>query len=120
MCLLAHILPGYLNVPKEGDTSLDAYMKRSGKNPDATVTPQGLAGDASSNWWGNGRKYVVSLLKAWWGDAATAGNDFGFHWLPKCDPLDFPLPITRSNRVKPSSKSILVSFSMTSSCIATL
>jgi formate dehydrogenase-N alpha subunit len=86
MCLLSHILPGYLNVPKEGDIDLDTYMKRSGKNPDTTITPQGLAGDASSNWWGNGRKYVVSLLKAWWGDAATAGNDFGFHWLPKCDP----------------------------------
>ncbi len=86
MCLLAHILPGYLNVPKDGDTSLDAYIKRSGKNPDATITPQGLAGDTSSNWWGNGSKYIVSLLKAWYGDAAQKSNDFAFHNLPKCDP----------------------------------
>jgi len=86
MCLLAHILPGYLNVPKDGDTTLAAYIKRSGKNPDATITPQGLAGDKSSNWWGNSSKYVVSLLKAWYGDAATKNNDFCFHHLPKCDP----------------------------------
>ncbi|GAI89833.1 unnamed protein product, partial [marine sediment metagenome] len=86
MCLLAHILPGYLNVPMEGDTDLETYIKRSGKNTDATITPQGLAGDKSSNWWGNSNKYVVSLLKAWYGNAATKYNDFCFHNLPKCDP----------------------------------
>ena len=86
MCLLSHILPGYLNVPMEGDTDLDTYILRTGKHSGATITPRGLAGDTSSNWWGNSRKYVVSLLKAWYGDAATADNDFGFHNLPKCDP----------------------------------
>ncbi len=86
MCLLAHILPGYLDVPQEGDTDLDTYIKRTGKNVDATITPQGLAGDKSSNWWGNSKKYVVSLLKAWYDDAATKDNDFCFHYLPKCDP----------------------------------
>ena len=86
MCLLAHILPGYLNVPKDGDTDLDTYIKRTGKHVDATITPQGLAGDKSSNWWGNSKKYVVSLLKAWYGDAAAKDNDFCFHHLPKCDP----------------------------------
>ena len=83
MCLLEHILPGYLNVPVEGDTDLDTYIKRTGKHVDATITPQGLAGDKSSNWWGNSKKYVVSLLKAWYGDAATQDNDFCFHYLPK-------------------------------------
>ncbi len=83
MCLLEHILPGYLNVPVEGDTDLDTYIKRTGKHVDATITPQGLAGDKSSNWWGNSKKYVVSLLKAWYGDAATKDNDFCFHYLPK-------------------------------------
>jgi len=86
MCLLAHILPGYLNVPKEGDTDLDTYIKRTGKHADATIMPQGLTGDKSANWWANSRKYVVSLLKAWYGDAATKDNDFAFHNLPKCDP----------------------------------
>jgi len=83
MCLLAHILPGYLAVPKEGDVSLEAYLNRA--RP-ATITPQGLAGDKSANWWGNYKNYIVSLLKAWYGNAATRANDFGFNYLPKCDP----------------------------------
>ena len=29
------------------------------------------------------RAYIVSLLKAWWGDAATAENDFCFDYLPR-------------------------------------
>jgi formate dehydrogenase major subunit len=28
---------------------------------------------------------VVSLLKAWYGDAANAGNDFAYHYMPKRD-----------------------------------
>lgn len=82
MALLAHILPGYLGIPRETDTNMDAYLARL--RP-ATVTPVGLAGDNSVNWWGNYKKYLVSLLKAWYGDAATADNDFGFGFLPKVD-----------------------------------
>ena len=37
----------------------------------------------SSGWWANFDKYIVSLLKAWFGDAATAENDYGFGRLPK-------------------------------------
>ena len=33
--------------------------------------------------WANFDKYIVSLLKAWYGEAATAANDFGFDWLPR-------------------------------------
>ena len=33
--------------------------------------------------WGNMRDYTVSLLKAWWGDAATEDNDFCFDYLPR-------------------------------------
>jgi len=83
MCLLSHILPGYLAVPKEGDINLETYLKRV--CPPA-ISPQGLAGDKSANWWGNYKKYIVSLLKAWYGDAATKDNDFCFSYLPKCDP----------------------------------
>ncbi len=86
MCLLAHILPGYLNVPVESDVDIETYLRRAGKHPDATITPQGLAGDSSSNWWGNARKYIVSLLKAWYGNSATGDNDFCFNYLPKVDP----------------------------------
>ena len=73
-CLLFHILPGYLKVPVDKDSSLAAYTKR------ATPVSQD---PLSLNWWKNTDKYIVSMLKAWYGDAATADNEFGFHYLPK-------------------------------------
>jgi formate dehydrogenase major subunit len=38
---------------------------------------------ATKGYWANMRAYTVSLLKAWWGEAATAGNDFCFDYLPR-------------------------------------
>jgi formate dehydrogenase-N alpha subunit len=73
-CLLFHILPGYLGVPQSVDGSLADYLKR--------LTPT-TNDPNSANWWQNYPKYIVSLLKAWYGDAAHAGNDFGFNYLPK-------------------------------------
>ncbi len=84
--LLEQYLPGYLDAPVEGDTDINAYLLRGGKHLDKTITPVGLAGDKSVNWWGNARKYIVSLLKSWYGDAATADNEFCFHYLPKKNP----------------------------------
>ena len=67
-------LPGYLKLPVEADTDLATYLKR--------VTP--VAANAQSvNWLQNTPKYVVSLLKAWWGAHATRENDFDFSYLPK-------------------------------------
>ncbi len=73
-CLLSHILPGYLGVPVHTDNTLEAYLKR--------LTPT-TNDPNSANWWSNYSKYIVSLLKAWYGDNATKNNDFGFHYLPK-------------------------------------
>ena len=39
----------------------------------------------ATGYWANFRKFIVSLLKAWYGDAATPENDFGFSWLPRID-----------------------------------
>ncbi len=88
MCLLSHILPGYLAVPTHTDQSLNDYIARA-KGAKDFITPQGLAGDKSASWWWyndddpNYKKYIVSLLKAWYGDNATAANDFGFNYLPR-------------------------------------
>jgi formate dehydrogenase major subunit len=66
---LFNILPGYLPMPAdERGQSLASYVE-----PDA-----GKAG-----FWGDMPHYTVSLLKAWFGDAATADNDYGFDWLPR-------------------------------------
>lgn len=37
------------------------------------------------NYWSNYPKFFVSLMKAFYGDKATAGNCWGFDWLPKWD-----------------------------------
>ncbi len=36
-----------------------------------------------TSYWSNTPKFAVSLLKAWFGDAATPENDFGYNTLPK-------------------------------------
>ena len=41
------------------------------------------AGKADRGWWSHFDAYIVSLLKAWFGEAATEENDYGFGWLPK-------------------------------------
>jgi len=74
MCLLFDILPGYLGNPGEADETLEAYLAR--------VTPQSKD-PKSVNWWKNHPKYMVSLLKAWWGDAAKKENEFAYQFLPK-------------------------------------
>jgi formate dehydrogenase major subunit len=66
---LFNLLPGYLPMPHAHQhLDLDAYV-----GADAGRT----------GFWGNMRSYAVSLLKAWWGDNATAGNDYCFDYLPR-------------------------------------
>jgi formate dehydrogenase major subunit len=67
---LFDILPGYLNMPKFGEESktLDAYI--------AKYKPR-------TGWWQNFDKYMISLLKAYYGEAAQPQNSFGFDWLPR-------------------------------------
>ena len=66
-------LPGYLPQPAAYDSAHDnlrSYIEHEGM-------PTGG--------WANFSKYIVSLLKAWYGEAATPENDFGFSWLPRID-----------------------------------
>jgi formate dehydrogenase major subunit len=73
------ILSGYLATPRGELENLQAYL--------STVTPTTLNKQAwtSMNYWSNYPKFMVSLLKAFYGKAATAENDFGYSWLPKTD-----------------------------------
>ena len=68
---LYNLLPGYLTAPSaqlpEHDT-LDGWIDHE--------MPM-------TGWWANGRKYMVSILKAWYGDAATRDNEWGYQFLPK-------------------------------------
>jgi len=65
---LYNLLPGYLSMPKAGyDLNLRKYIEYN---------------ESAVGWWSEFPKYIVSLLKAWWGQAATKANDFGFDNLP--------------------------------------
>jgi formate dehydrogenase major subunit len=66
---LFDLLPGYLPMPHvHGNEDLDTYVANEGMD---------------HGFWANMRSYMVSLLKAYWGDAATAENDFCYGYLPK-------------------------------------
>jgi formate dehydrogenase major subunit len=66
---LFNLLPGYIPMPHAHQhQTLDEFV----------------AADAGkTGFWGNMRSYMVSLLKAWWGDAATEENDYCFDYLPR-------------------------------------
>jgi formate dehydrogenase major subunit len=72
-------LPGYLKVPAPADTDFAAYLKRI--TPTSSKPPEW----DSYNYWSNTPKFAVSFLKAMYGDAATAENDWAFDFLPKVD-----------------------------------
>ncbi len=51
-----------------------------------------------TGWWHNFPKYAVSLLKAWYGEAATRENGWGFGWLPRIVGDHSQLPMTLAIR----------------------
>ena len=66
---LFDILPGYIPMPHpQSHATLDKFVELNGPDTGA---------------WGDLRPYIVSLLKAWWGDAATEDNEFCFQYLPR-------------------------------------
>ena len=72
--LLFHLLTGYMPAPTaQKHATLAAYNATTPKTSDPM----------SINWWGNRPKYLVSMLKAWFGDNATKQNDFCYDYLPK-------------------------------------
>jgi formate dehydrogenase major subunit len=66
---LYNILPGYIPMPHaHAHQNLQEFVELN---------------SSPSGFWGNMSAYTVSLLKAWWGAHATAGNDFCFDYLPR-------------------------------------
>jgi formate dehydrogenase major subunit len=66
---LFNLLPGYLPMP------------HAAQHLDLASFVEADAG--RTGFWGNMDAYTVSLLKAWWGEHANAGNDFCFDYLPR-------------------------------------
>jgi formate dehydrogenase major subunit len=68
MALLFHYLPGYLGCPEATHVDFAAYSKQ---RYDTT------------SYWANGPKFFASLMRAWFGDAATKDNDYAYDYVPK-------------------------------------
>jgi formate dehydrogenase major subunit len=85
---LYNLLPGYLPHPNAHSPhgTLADYLKAEG-------SPTGA--------WHGFPKYVVSLLRAWYGEAAAAGNEWGYQWLPKIvgNHSDLPLKLAMADRI---------------------
>jgi formate dehydrogenase major subunit len=83
---LYDILPGYIPMPhpSTGD-DLEKFVELNG--PDTGV-------------WGSLKSYTVSMLKAWWGDAATPENNFAYPYLPRIngDHSHYPMMLRMIDR----------------------
>ena len=68
---LFNLLPGYLPMPKAGThDTLGDYLDAVGSKK-------------QKGFWANADTYTISLLKAWWGDAARPDNDWAYDYLPR-------------------------------------
>ncbi len=77
---LYDVLPGYMPMPHpDSGDDIDEYLSLNGPDTGA---------------WGSLKSYMVSMLKAWWGDAATPDNDFAFRYLPRIDGDHSHYPMT--------------------------
>ncbi|PRY33055.1 formate dehydrogenase major subunit [Pseudosporangium ferrugineum] len=68
---LFNLLPGYLPMPHHRQHETFRQWVDAIRHPE------------QQGFWANAESYAVSLLKAYFGDAATADNDFGYGWLPR-------------------------------------
>ncbi len=80
---LFNMLPTYLPQPNafHKHATVDEYLH--------TETP-------TTGWWSNMPKYVISLLKAWYGENARADNEWGYQHIPKLTGDVSQLPMTLS------------------------
>ena len=73
--LLYGNLPAYLNIPNaDKHPTMADYL--------ALETPY-------AGYWSNKPKFFVSMLKEFWGDAATAKNDYCYDYLPKIESKNY-------------------------------
>ena len=72
----SEVLSGYMSAPSDADTNRTDYLARRSPKP---LRPNQMSFPQ------NFPKWHTSLMKAYYGDAATAENDFGYDWIPKRD-----------------------------------
>jgi formate dehydrogenase major subunit len=76
--LLSNSLPGYMSLALDKEQDFDGYIKKRAPQP---LRPNQLS------YWKNYKAFFVSFMKSWWGEHATAENNWAFDYLPKYDKL---------------------------------
>ena len=74
--LLSNLLPGYMTLAGEKEQDFPAFLEKRALKP---LRP------GQMSYWQNYPKFHVSLMKSWYGDAATKENNWCYDWLPKLD-----------------------------------
>lgn len=74
--LLSNLLPGYLTLAGEKEQDFKAFLDKRTLKP---LRP------GQMSYWQNYPSFHVSLMKSWYGDAATRENNWCYDWLPKLD-----------------------------------
>jgi formate dehydrogenase major subunit len=69
MGLLYDSLTGYLDIPTQSEPDLQTYANKSKYN--------------KTSYWAYSPAFFKSLMRAWYGDAAKAENEYAYQYLPK-------------------------------------
>ncbi len=83
---LYDLLPGYIGQPSalRDHNTLAQYLEHE---------------EVKTGYMSNLPKFMVSLLKAWYGKAATPENEFGFEWMPRiADNYSMPASLVRMSQ----------------------
>ncbi|HNL41916.1 MAG TPA: formate dehydrogenase-N subunit alpha, partial [Ottowia sp.] len=70
----AEVLSGYLSAPTDADDTFEKYLAKRTPKP---MRPNQF------NYWSNFPRFHISLMKSYYGKAATADNQYCYDWVPK-------------------------------------
>jgi len=70
----AEVFSGYLSAPTDNDDTYEKYLKRCTPKP---MRPNQF------NYWSNFPRFFNSLMKSYYGKAATPESNFCYDWVPK-------------------------------------
>ena len=76
--LLSTNLPGYMSLARDAEQDFAKYLDVRSTKP---LRPN------QTSYWQNYPKFFISQQKAWWGDKATADNNWVYDYLPKYDTM---------------------------------
>jgi formate dehydrogenase major subunit len=76
--LLSNSLPGYMTLALDKEQDFNDYIKARAPQP---LRPNQLS------YWKNYKAFFVSFMKSWWGEHASAENNWAYDYLPKYDHL---------------------------------